>query len=60
METFLGPIRTRRAEWEARKEDVYDILQEGTKRAAAKADATLQEVRRAMRINYFEDKNLLK
>ena len=60
METFLGPIRTRRAEWEARKEDVYDILQEGTKRAAAKADATLQEVRRAMRIKYFEDKNLLK
>ena len=60
MATFLGPIRTRRAEWEARKEDVYDILQEGTKRAAAKADATLQEVRRAMRINYFEDKNLLK
>lgn len=60
METFLGPIRTRRAEWEARKEDVYDILQEGTKRAAAKADATLQKVRRAMRINYFEDKNLLK
>ena len=60
METFLGPIRTRRAEWAARKEDVYDILQEGTKRAAAKADATLQEVRRAMRINYFEDKNLLK
>jgi tryptophanyl-tRNA synthetase len=60
METFLDPIRTRRAEWEARKDDVYDILQEGTKRAAAKADETLQEVRRAMRINYFEDRNLLK
>ncbi|MCH3950818.1 MAG: tryptophan--tRNA ligase [Acidaminococcus sp.] len=60
METFLDPIRTRRAQWEARKDDVYDILQEGTKRAAAKADETLQEVRRAMRINYFEDRNLLK
>ncbi len=60
METFLGPIRDRRHEWEARKDDVYDILVAGSERAAQKANETLLEVRRAMRINYFEDKNLLK
>lgn len=60
MQTELAPIRERRHEWEKRLPDVADILEEGTKKAAAKADETLQKVRKAMRINYFEDGNLLK
>ena len=60
MQTELAPIRERRHEWEKRLPDVADILEEGTKKAAAKADETLQKVRKAMRINYFEDGDLLK
>ena len=60
MQTELAPIRERRHEWEKRLPDVADILEAGTKKAAAKADETLQKVRKAMRINYFEDGNLLK
>lgn len=60
MQAELTPIRERRHEWEKRLPDVADILEAGTKKAAAKADETLQKVRKAMRINYFEDGNLLK
>ena len=60
MQAELAPIRERRHEWEIRLPDVADILEAGTKNAAAKADETLQKVRKAMRINYFEDGNLLK
>lgn len=60
MQAELAPIRERRHEWEKRLPDVADILEAGTKKAAAKADETLQKVRKAMRINYFEDGNLLK
>lgn len=55
MQAELAPIRERRHEWEKRLPDVADILEAGTKKAAAKADETLQKVRKAMRINYFED-----
>lgn len=60
MQAELAPIRERRHAWEKRLPDVADILEAGTKKAAAKADETLQKVRKAMRINYFEDGNLLK
>lgn len=60
MQAELAPIRERRHAWEKRLPDVADILEVGTKKAAAKADETLQKVRKAMRINYFEDGNLLK
>lgn len=60
MQAELAPIRERRHEWEKRLPDVADILEAGTKKAAAKADETLQKVRKAMRINCFEDGNLLK
>ena len=60
MQAELAPIRERRHEWEKRLPDVAGILEAGTKKAAAKADETLQKVRKAMRINYFEDGNLLK
>ena len=60
MQAELEPIRNRRKEWEARPMDVYDVLKQGTAQAEKKAAETLRNVRRAMRINYFEDNNLLK
>ena len=60
MQTELEPIRSRRKEWEARPMDVYDVLKSGCEQAEKKAAETLKNVRRAMRINYFEDNNLLK
>ena len=60
LQTVLGPIRERREYWEARKPEVVDILKAGTARAEEKAAGTLAEVRHAMRIDYFEDNNLLK
>lgn len=59
LEEMLEPIRARRKEWEQRIEDVYAILEEGTRKARATAAATLNDVRNAMQINYFEDKELI-
>ena len=55
----LAPIRARRKEFEGRIGEVYDILRAGSERARAAAAETLAEVRRAMRIDYFEDKELI-
>lgn len=55
MEEILEPIRERRAYWEDHIEDVYDILKNGTKEAAAVAENTASKVRAAMKINYFDD-----
>ena len=55
----LDPIRARRAELEKNIPAVYEILKEGTEAARKAADATLAEVRAAMRINYFEDAELI-
>ena len=60
MQTVLGPIRERRAEWEKRLPDVYEILKTGSEVAQKKAAETLHDVRAAMKINYFENDNLLK
>lgn len=60
MQETLRPIRERREYWEAHLEDVQDILKAGCEKAENTAAKTLAEVRRAMRINYFEDGNLLK
>ena len=56
----LGPIRERRRYWEQRLPEVYEILREGSRTAREKASQTLQDVRHAMRIDYFENDNLLK
>ena len=37
----------------------YRILEEGSRKAEAKAAQTLAEMKRAMKINYFEDKELI-
>lgn len=56
----LEPIRERRAQWEKRIPDVLDILKKGTAAARERGAETLQEVRHAMRIDYFEDPDFLK
>ena len=55
----LDPIRERRRYFEERIEEVYAVLEQGTARARATAAATLNDVRNAMRINYFTDKELI-
>lgn len=60
MQSILGPMRERRAYWEARKPEVYEILKKGSEVAERKAAETLADVRAAMKINYFDDGNLMK
>lgn len=50
----LEPIRTRRKEWETKTSEVYEILKQGTAEAKKVAEQTLYNVRRAMKINYFD------
>ena len=57
---LLYTSRTRRKEWEQRLPEVVEILKEGSAYAEKTAAATLDEVRKAMRIDYFENDNLLK
>ena len=56
----LDPIRARRAELEKDIPAVYEILKKGTEVARAEAANTLAEVRAAMKINYFEDEELIR
>ncbi len=60
LQAELEPIRERRKYWEQRLPEVYEILREGSRTAREKASQTLQDVRHAMRIDYFENDNLLK
>ena len=55
----LDPIRERRHYYEARIGEVYDILRRGSETAHAAAAETLADVRRAMKIDYFEDEALI-
>ena len=54
----LEPIRKRRAELEQDIPAVWEILRKGTEVAVKEAAATLEDVRRAMRIDYFNDSEL--
>lgn len=60
LEETLAPIRERRKQWEQNIPAVYDILKEGSEKARATAAQTLDEVRAAMKINYFDDLDLVK
>ena len=60
MQAELEPIRNSRKEWEQRLPEVVEILKEGSAVAEKTAAATLANVRKAMRIDYFADNNLLK
>ena len=57
---MLTPIRARRAEYEEGVRRVYEILRQGTEKAIEASNETLRKVKEAMRINYFEDKELIK
>ncbi len=59
LNEILDPMRARRAEWEQKIEEVYRILEDGSKVARAEAAKTLDEVRHAMRIDYFADRELI-
>ena len=54
LEDTLAPIRERRAKFEKDIPYVYEILRKGSEAARAVAAQTLAEVKRAMKINYFE------
>ena len=53
LETFLGPIRERRARFAATPGFIDEIIHEGSRRARTEAAATLHAVRSAMRLDYF-------
>ena len=58
IEEVLTPIREKRKMYENKIEEVYNILEQGSIKAKEKASTTLKEVKEAMKINYFEDKEL--
>lgn len=60
LEEELTPIRARRAEFEKDIPEVYNILKRGSDAARQVAAATLADVRKAMRINYFDDAELIR
>ncbi len=60
LEEELSPIRAERAKWEADIDAVYDILLEGTRKAQETTNRTLERVRKAMRIDYFDDRRIVK
>lgn len=59
LNEVLDPIRERRRHYEARIGEVYAMLEEGSRKAREAAAAKLDDVREAMKINYFDDKELI-
>ena len=57
---ILEPIRTRRKELAKDIPAIYEILRKGSDAAREMAAQTLAEVKSAMRINYFEDEELIR
>ena len=60
LQSELAPIRERRAKWEKDIPAVYEILRKGSEAAEKVAAETLRDVKSAMKINYFDDNNLIK
>ena len=59
LQLMLEPIRVRRREFENDIPAVLDVLRQGTERARETASQTMSEVRRAMRIDYFNDPEMV-
>ncbi|MDO4555892.1 MAG: tryptophan--tRNA ligase [Lachnospiraceae bacterium] len=59
LQEELEPIRLRRKEFEKDIPEIYRILKEGSDAAREIAAQTLSEVKSAMKINYFEDQDLI-
>jgi len=60
MNEQLAPIRERRLAWEKRTPEIVEILKAGSIEARKAAARTLSEVKKAMRIDYFEDEEWVK
>ena len=60
LQEELEPIRNRRAEFAKDIPEIYNILKKGSDAAREVAAQTLSEVKSAMKINYFEDMDLIK
>ena len=60
LQEELEPIRNRRKEWEKDIPAVYEILKAGSEKARAVAAKTLDEVKAAMKINYFDDMEMIR
>ncbi len=60
MQEELEPIRQRRKEYEKDIPTIYEILKKGSEAAKEVAAQTLSEVKKAMKINYFEDMELIR
>lgn len=54
LQSELEPIRNRRKDWEKRTSDIYEFLKQGTMEAKKVAAETLNDVRNALKINYFD------
>lgn len=59
MQEELSPIRERRKEFEKDIPAIYNMLRAGSEKARQAAARTLADVKNAMKINYFEDKELI-
>ncbi|MGN1023157.1 MAG: tryptophan--tRNA ligase [Lachnospiraceae bacterium] len=59
LQTTLEPIRNKRHEYEKDLAYVEDVLKKGSEQAEEKAAKTLAAVKASMKINYFDDKELL-
>ena len=60
LNEMLDPIRQRRHELEQDIPEIYNILRRGTEKARETASKTMDEVRNAMKINYFDDAELIR
>ena len=59
LQAELEPIRNRRKEYQKDIPYVYEILKKGSEKAESVAADTLRDVKEAMKINYFEDLELI-
>ncbi len=59
LQAELEPVRARRKEYQKDIPYVYEILKKGSEKAERAAAGTLADVKAAMRINYFDDAELI-
>jgi tryptophanyl-tRNA synthetase len=59
LQAELEPIRNRRKEYQKDIPYVYEILKKGSEKAESVAADTLRDVKESMKINYFEDQELI-
>ena len=60
LQAELAPIRERRKQWEQDLPAVYEILKKGSEAAREVASETLKEVKASMKINYFDNDEMIR